>query len=184
MRATQATAVAWPGHPNAQHRGYLQMTPADSPTTVLRTTMREQVFPAHPRQVSAARAFLAAVLDGCPAADDAILCISELASNAVLHSASRHPGGTFTVHAEVSDDCIWIAVKDNGGDWEETTHGDGRPHGLDIVRELAADSGREGSALTGWMVWAKLERPSSPITARTHRAAHQAPQSPPGGRRD
>ncbi|HZC61500.1 MAG TPA: ATP-binding protein [Streptosporangiaceae bacterium] len=123
--------------------------------------MREQIFPAHPRQVGAARAFLAAVLDGCPAAADAILCISELASNAVLHSASRQAGGTFTVYAEVSDDCIWIGVKDHGGDWEETLHGDGRPHGLDIVRELAVESGRQGSALTGWVVWAKLERSSA-----------------------
>jgi hypothetical protein len=142
------------------------MTPADYPSTLLPpATMREQVFPAHPRQVGAARAFLAAVLDGCPAADDAILCLSELVSNAVLHSASRQPEGTFTVYAEVSDDCIWIGVKDNGGDWEEIPHGDGRPHGLDIVRELAADSGREGSALTGWVVWAKLKRASPPITA-------------------
>ena len=154
------------------------MTPADSLSTVLPpTTTREHVFPAHPRHVGAARAFLAAVLDGCPAADDAILCISELASNAVLHSASHQIGGTFTVHAEVSDDCIWIAVKDNGGAWEETTHGEGRPHGLDIVRELAADSGREGSALTGWVVWAKFERPCPPTTTRTDPAAHQSPPS-------
>jgi hypothetical protein len=147
------------------------MTPADSPSTVLPpTTVREQVFSAHPRQVSAARAFLAALLDGYPAADDAILCASELASNAVLHSASRQAGGTFTVHAEVSENCIWIGVKDNGGTWGETTHGDGRPHGLDIVRELAVDSGREGSAVTGWVVWAKLERPCPPTTTTRPRA--------------
>jgi hypothetical protein len=148
------------------------MTPADSPTTLLPSTTREQVFPAQPRQVGAARAFLAAVLEGCPAANDATLCMSELASNAVLHSASRQPGGTFTVYAEVSDGCIWIGVKDNGGDWEETLHGDGRPHGLDIVRKLAADSGREGSALSGWLVWAKLERSSSPSPASTIPAGH------------
>lgn len=53
----------------------------------------------------------------------------------------------------------------------------GVPHGLDIVRALAADSGRVGSALTGWLVWAKLER-----SARTHPAAHQPP--PPRWRHD
>jgi serine/threonine-protein kinase RsbW len=157
------------------------MTPADSPSTVLpSTTPREHVFAAHPRHVGAARAFLAAVLGDCPAADDAILCISELASNAVLHSASRQPGGTFTVCAELSHDCIWIGVKDNGGKWEQTPHGDGRPHGLDIVHELATDTGREGSALTGWIVWAKLAQSRRPITARTQRAA----QPPSGGRHD
>ena len=133
------------------------MRPADSPSTVLPpTTVREQVFPAHPRQVGAARAFLAAVLGGCPAADDAILCISELASNAVLHSASRNPGGTFTVRASIFDDHVRIEVEDNGGAWDEHPHRDSRSHGLDIVRKLAADCGRDGSPLTGWVAWARL----------------------------
>jgi hypothetical protein len=41
-----------------------------------------RIFPARADQVREARAFLRAALDGCPAADDAILCISELAANA------------------------------------------------------------------------------------------------------
>jgi serine/threonine-protein kinase RsbW len=133
------------------------MTPADSPSTVLPSTTREQVFPAHPRQVGAARVFLAAVLDGCPAADDAILCISELATNAVPHSASRNPGGTFTVRASIFDDQVRIEVEDSGGSWEEHPHCNSRPHGLDIVRELATDCGRDGSPLTGWVAWARLQ---------------------------
>ncbi|MGH3067610.1 MAG: helix-turn-helix domain-containing protein [Streptosporangiaceae bacterium] len=156
------------------------MTPADSPSTILPSTTREHVFPANPRHVGAARAFLAAILDDCPAADDAILCVSELASNAVLHSASRQPAGTFTVCAELSGDGIWIGVKDNGGEWKDNPHGDGRPHGLDIVRELATDTGREGSALTGWLVWAKLAQSRQATTARTQRAAHHLPQLRPG----
>src|SRR6202035_4736116 len=48
-----------------------------------------------------ARAFLRAALDGCPVADDAVLCVSEWGANAVLHSDSRKAGGTFTVRAEV-----------------------------------------------------------------------------------
>ena len=46
----------------------------------------DRVFSATPSQVRQARKFLAAALDGCPIADDAILCLSELASNSVLHS--------------------------------------------------------------------------------------------------
>lgn len=41
-----------------------------------------RTFPAVPAQVGEARRFLAGVLDGDPACDDAALCLSELASNA------------------------------------------------------------------------------------------------------
>jgi hypothetical protein len=82
---------------------------------------------------------------------DALLCLSELASNSVLHSNSKKPGGTFTVRAEVHDgDYLWLGVEDSGGPWEERDHRDGRSHGLDIVRALAADSGRDGNPVTGW----------------------------------
>jgi anti-sigma regulatory factor (Ser/Thr protein kinase) len=131
------------------------MTPAASPkgAALSPTALREQVLPAHAQQVQVARAFIAAVLAGCPAADDAVLCVSELATNAVLHSASR----TFTVRAAIFDDHVWVEVEDNGGHWEDRPHRDGRLHGLDIVRELAADCGRYGAPLTGWVAWARLE---------------------------
>ena len=56
-----------------------------------------RTFPAVPAQVREARRFLAGLLDGGPAAGDALICLSELASNAVVHSRSSQPGGTFTV---------------------------------------------------------------------------------------
>jgi serine/threonine-protein kinase RsbW len=135
------------------------MTPAASPqgAALSPTALREQVLPACRDQVLVARAFIAAVLAASPAADDAMLCVSELATNAVVHSASRDPGGTFTVRAAIFDDCVRVEVEDNGGSWEDRLHHDGRPHGLDIVRELAADCGRHGSPLTGRVVWARLE---------------------------
>jgi anti-sigma regulatory factor (Ser/Thr protein kinase) len=124
----------------------------------LSALLREQVLPARPDQVRVARAFLAAVLAGCPAADDAILCISELAANSCVHSASGKAGGTFTVRAEIHEGSyVWIEVEDNGGLWNRHAHPDGRPHGLDIVRALAADWGIDGDPLTGWTVWARLD---------------------------
>jgi anti-sigma regulatory factor (Ser/Thr protein kinase) len=117
-----------------------------------------RTFPARPDQVREARKFLRAALDGCPAADDAVLCLSELATNSVLHSNSRDADGTFTVHTELHEnDYAWIEVTDDGGLWNEHAHHDGRSHGLDIVRELATEWGIDGDASTGWIVWARLD---------------------------
>ena len=51
------------------------------------------VFPARAEQVRHARKLLALALGDCPMAEEIVLCLSELASNSVLHSASREPGG-------------------------------------------------------------------------------------------
>lgn len=119
-----------------------------------------QVFPARPEQVREARSFLTRILAGCPAADDAILCLSELASNSVVHSSSRKQGGTFTVRAEIrAGYYLRLEVADDGGPWNGTSHGDRRAHGLDIVRSLAADSGIDGDASTGWLAWARFDWP-------------------------
>jgi serine/threonine-protein kinase RsbW len=150
-------------HDHAEHRnatgGPEMAARSAGPTaaTAARSGTHEQVLAARPDQVRIARAFLAAALADCPAADDAIQCISELATNGILHSASQRTGGTFTVYAEVHSDYVWIEVTDDGGPWTEHQHHDSHRHGLDIVRELAADWGRDGDPLTGWTVWARLE---------------------------
>jgi len=151
----------------------------------------EQVLPARPDQVRVARAFLAATLAGCPAADDAILCASELASNSILHSDSKKPGGTFTIYAEMHDDYVWVEVRDDGGPWNHHAHADGRPHGLDIVRALATDSGIDGDSATGWVAWARLDLPpaapphpagqrkgTAPASAARRIAPHHQPPTP------
>jgi hypothetical protein len=71
-------------------------------------------YPAEPRQVGLARAALAGWLGGGPRADEAILVASGFATNAVVHSASRH-GGAFTVRAEVRHEYLRIEVEDAGG---------------------------------------------------------------------
>ena len=74
-----------------------------------------RTFPATARHIGEARRFLAAILDSSTAADDAIVCLSELASNATTHSNSRRPGGTFTVCAQVKAGCLRVEVHDEGG---------------------------------------------------------------------
>ena len=75
-------------------------------------------YPGGAQHISAVRADLRMVLGDYPRADDVILCASELAANAALHSHSHLPGGTFTVRATVGPDHhVRVEVQDNGGPW-------------------------------------------------------------------
>lgn len=119
-----------------------------------------RVFPGRPDQVRHARQYLAKVLEGCPAADDAVLCLSELASNAVVHSRSRQPGGTFTVRAHVHGQRLRVEVCDQGGPWASPGHvgaDEQNGRGLLIVGQLAARWGCEGHSQYGWTVWFELD---------------------------
>jgi anti-sigma regulatory factor (Ser/Thr protein kinase) len=126
--------------------------------TAMRALAATGVFPATADQVRRARRFTAGLLDGWPIADDVVMCVSELATNAVLHSSSRQQGGTFAVRLETAaSGHIRVAVRDNGGPWTRREHGDGRPHGLDIVRQLASEFGVEGDGRHGRTVWVRLK---------------------------
>jgi len=106
-----------------------------------------RVFAGDAVQVREARRFLAGVLDGCPAVDGALLCVSELATNAVLHSRSGRPGGCFTVRAARRAGSVRVEVTDEGGPWGRERDGDGQSgRGLLIVGELASRWGREDGA--------------------------------------
>jgi anti-sigma regulatory factor (Ser/Thr protein kinase) len=119
-----------------------------------------QVFPARADQAREARRFLSGLLDGSPAADDAILCLSELVTNAIVHSRSRQPGGIFTVRAEIHGGRLRVEVQDQGGPWtrprpDDMQHG----HGLHIISQLARAGGITGDSDTGWTVWFETDCP-------------------------
>jgi|SRR5215470_2238658 len=117
-------------------------------------------YPGRPEQVRQVRADARGLLAGCPAADEVILCLSELAANAVLHSESRRPGGTFTVRIESCPGThVRIEVEDGGGAWLAPAPDPGSGRGLDIIRAIAAEWGIATSS-AGRAVWARFDWPS------------------------
>ena len=137
--------------------GFTAPVPA---TLGLRTT--EVSYPGGTEHIRAVRADLRAALEGCPRADDVILCASELAANAAQHSRSRLPGGTFTVRATVSPDHdAQIEVRDDGGPWTQAVTDPARYHGLDIIRAVADAWGIEDGRATR-TVWARFGWPKQP----------------------
>jgi len=113
-----------------------------------------RAFPATPAQVREARQFLTGILDGHPAADDAVLCLSEPVTNATIHSHSRQPGGHFRVRVERRGSRIRVEVADQGGPWERSAKEDEQNgRGLLVVAQLARNFGRTGDDRAGWTVW-------------------------------
>ena len=136
------------------------MQPTASEALALRAS--EFTYPGAAEHIRAVRADLRTLLAGCPMADDVILCSSELAANAALHSNSRLPGGTFTVRVTVSQcDHVRIEVEDNGGPWTPATSGTARHHGLDIICIVANEWGIDGD-YAGRTVWARFDWPKQP----------------------
>ena len=100
------------------------------------------------------RSVLRRFLEDCPAALDVLLCASELAANAVLHSDTGEAGGTFTVRAKLSPgEYVVVEVEDDGGRWIERGPGPSSGRGLDILGALATNWGVRSTA-RGRTVWA------------------------------
>jgi serine/threonine-protein kinase RsbW len=127
-------------------------------TEVAKPGMR--VFLGSERESRSVREFIAEMVGGCPAADDVILLASEVASNAVVHTASGKDGGTFTVVVHPGDAVMRVEVHDGGS---ETPPGvcsagemAGSGRGLGLVEMLAARWGHLGGR-DGRVVWFEVE---------------------------
>ncbi len=97
-----------------------------------------RTFRGTPASVPEARRFVAELLAGCPAREVLMTCVSELAANAVTHTASGD-GGVFIVEVACPrDGMARLSVTDEGGPSVPAAGALGAPGALD----LAAESGR------------------------------------------
>jgi serine/threonine-protein kinase RsbW len=135
--------------------------------------LARRAFNGRSDQIRAVRRWLAPLIDGFAGAQDAVLACSELATNAIIHSASGRPGGVFTVRACIDRNLIRIEVIDQGGSWpgrqgqflqEGFRHGQGSPagedadlsgRGLTIVAAIATSWGITGDQ-EGRTAWCEI----------------------------
>lgn len=125
-----------------------------------------RMFLGSPISVLEARRFVTTFLAVWPALDDAVLIVSELATNAIRHTHSGRPGGRFVVSLEVLGFTLHLAVQDEGGPcrprlFQQCTTGlNGR--GLALVSELSSKWGVTGDE-NGRTVWAVLDGTPLPL---------------------
>ncbi|MEU4403336.1 ATP-binding protein [Streptosporangium sp. NPDC023963] len=126
-----------------------------------------RTFPGRPGQVPEARRFVRFLLADSPLGQDAEQVVAELAANAVRHTASGRPYGTFVVEVVRKPETTRVTVYDSGQGPVPTL-----PHpallgesgrGLLLVTALASQVGCQGTQSHGHAVWAQFtsERPSS-----------------------
>jgi anti-sigma regulatory factor (Ser/Thr protein kinase) len=118
-----------------------------------------RAFPGLPDQVAEARHFVAALLQERSVANDAVLVVSELATNAVRHTLSGSAGGWFLVVVVFRTDCVRLEVVDQGGDsvprMRDAASQDDGGRGLVLVSACAKDWGVK-DVPSGRTVWADL----------------------------
>ncbi|MDF5752504.1 ATP-binding protein [Spongiactinospora sp. TRM90649] len=120
-----------------------------------------RTFPGRLDQVASARVFVGFLLADSACREDAELIASELAANAVRHTGSGEPRGTFIVEVARSVGSLRIAVYDCGRGgapvWPDRDSPGWSGHrGLAIVSVLAHRFGHRGDDERGHMVWARL----------------------------
>ena len=123
------------------------------------TISQARIFDGSPEEIRNVRAFVGQLVDGCPAADDVILLSSELATNAVLHSASG-ADGTFSVSVLIESGWVRVEVHDLGSDTAPTVRRSRQPGesgaGLSVVEIIADRWGFHGGP-RGRVVWFEMD---------------------------
>lgn len=127
--------------------------------TTLADRPRRRVFPGHPAQVAHARRFVQRTLAAHGPAADAALLTSELATNAIQHTATGQ-GGTFEIIICQRPATVRIAVIDAGSPAipAPAPHGhlNDSGRGLALVDALARQWGQQGNRHAR-AVWFELD---------------------------
>lgn len=121
-----------------------------------------RAFSGEPQQVREVRAFVASVLTGCPARETLLTCASELAANAIAHTASGR-GGMFSVEVgRPRDGVAFVAVADDGAPTVPAVADPGDlaegGRGLALVEACSSRWGFRDDA-RGRTVWAEVSWP-------------------------
>lgn len=121
-------------------------------------------LPARPIMVRVARSAVRALLDGSPRIEDAVLIASELVTNSIRYSRSRH-GGYLDILMDRTEGWARIEVVDDGSDAPpippEAADEHGR--GLIVVRCLA-DKWSHDVYRDRTVWWAELTWPEPPAS--------------------
>jgi anti-sigma regulatory factor (Ser/Thr protein kinase) len=122
------------------------------------TIPQARTFAGSPEEIRNVRHFVRQLLEDCPVIDDVILLVSELATNAVRHTASGRDG-TFCVLVQAADGRARVEVHDLGSDTAPAVRHAGAPGesgaGLAVVETIADYWGFHGSQF-GRVVWFEL----------------------------
>jgi anti-sigma regulatory factor (Ser/Thr protein kinase) len=128
-------------------------------TTTTSTIPKARTFAGDPHEIRNVRHFVGQCIKGCPVADDVTLLASEIATNAVRHTASGRDG-TFCVLVQASNGSVRVEVHDLGSDTAPLIRHTGSPEesgaGLKLVDMIADRWGCHGSQL-GRVVWFELD---------------------------
>jgi len=145
-----------------------------------------RVFPGRPEHVRDVRRWVRDQLPSCPARDDVEAIASELAANAVVHTASGQPGGEVAAWLAWRPDRIRVVIGDGGAATAPvlvTGAAGERQRGLLLVAALALTWASMGDHDGRW-TWADVAwdgpPPLTPSTSTRTPPPSPAPASPPG----
>lgn len=85
----------------------MHLVVATSPLSITAT------LPGMPSSVPVARRLVRDAVPGCPRADDLVVAVSELVTNAIVHSRSGR-GGSFTMQVRTAPDWARVEITDEG----------------------------------------------------------------------